>query len=125
MTSSSWFLDILAGEAGALGMLDYEGEYLGQEEKARLGPQGMTSANLGGITTVQAVAKDLLTNPIFGVPHKYSATALSSGCDYCFWALNLNTVPGRGLGARISLTQEVGQVQSELTCNLSCHYKTF
>ena len=64
MTSSSWFLDILAGETGSLGMEDYEGEYLGQEEKKLAGPQGMVSANLGGVTTVGALADILLTNPV-------------------------------------------------------------
>ena len=116
ITSSSWFLDILAGEAGALGMQDYEGEYLGQSEKIKVGPQGMTSANLGGINTVDAVESVLLTSPVFGVANKYSAAALASGCDYCFWAINFNTVPPRGPEARIALTQSVGQLQSELTC---------
>ena len=116
MTSSSWFLDILAGEAGALGMEDYEGEYLGQEEKKLSGPQGMVSANLGGIKTVEAVANILLTDQVFGVSNKYSHTALATGCDYCFWAINFNTVPPRGPEARLALTREVGNLQSELTC---------
>ena len=97
-------------------MQDYEGEYLGQSEKIKVGPQGMTSANLGGINTVDVVESVLLTSPVFGVANKYSAAALASGCDYCFWAINFNTVPPRGPEARIALTQSVGQLQSELTC---------
>ena len=116
MTSSSWFLDILAGETGFLGMEDFEREYLGQEEKKLAGPQGMVSANLGGITSVGALADILLTNPVFGLYDKYSHIALASGCDYCLWVINFNTAPPRGPDARIALTREVGNLQSDLTC---------
>ena len=36
-TESTWFLDIITGEAGALCMQDYEGEYMGESEKIRVG----------------------------------------------------------------------------------------
>ena len=115
-TSSSWFLDLFSEETDTLGMIDYEGEYLGEAEKKVLGPQGMTSANMIGVVDVLSIAKVLLSNNVFGVPNKYSSAALESGCDYCFWALNFNTIPPRDPSARIALTRDVGKLQIELTC---------
>ena len=39
LTSSSVILDKVAMEAGSLGMMDYEGEYLTQDQRESEGPQ--------------------------------------------------------------------------------------
>ena len=39
LTSSSVILDKVAMEAGSLGMIDYEGEYLTQDQRESEGPQ--------------------------------------------------------------------------------------
>ena len=52
---------------------------------------------------------------------KFSSSALNTGCNYCFWALNFRTGSLRGVGDRLALTREVGRVQMELTCMYTVH----
>ena len=58
------------------------------------------SANLGGLRSVAAVASALLHHPQLGSQHKLSTAALDTRCNYCFWALNFQTGPGRGEDSR-------------------------
>ena len=117
VVSSASLLDRVSQEAGSLGMMDYEGEYLTQGQRWRTrtplyptychltaraseGRQGLVSANLGGLRTVAAVAWPLLHHPQLGSQHKLSTAALDTRCNYCFWALNFQTGPGRGEDSR-------------------------
>ena len=68
--------------------------------RASEGRQGLVSANLGGLLTVAAVAWPLLHHPQLGSQHKLSTAALDTHCNYCFWALNFQTGPGRGEDSR-------------------------
>ena len=130
--SSHLLLDSLSQEAGALGMLDYEGEYLTPSQRQSVGAQGLVSANLGGIQSIASLSDVLLHHDIFGNNKKVGLTlqgvrtnlwsrqftnqALAAGCNYCFWAINFQTRPVRSAGDRISLTRSVGNIQTELTC---------
>ena len=68
--------------------------------RASEGRQGLVSANLGGLRSVAAVASALLHHPQLGSQHKLSTAALDTRCNYCFWALNFQTGPGRGEDSR-------------------------
>jgi len=114
--SSTTILDKVSQEAGALGMMDYEGEYLTETQRISLGPQGLVSANMGGIAGVDCISQPILEDPIFGNKNKFSTSALNVGCNYCFWALNFLTVPVRSPEDRIALTRDVGRIQMEMTC---------
>ena len=117
--SSHSVLDKVSQEAGALGMTDYEGEYLTEQQRVSEGDQGLVSANMGGVEDIDHLSPLLLENPLFGNKHKFSSEALSVGCNYCFWAVNFLTVPVRSPEQRISLTRDVGRIQMEMTCMYS------
>ena len=68
--------------------------------RASEGRQGLVSANLGGLRSVAAVASALLHHPQLGSQHKLSTAALDTRCNYCFWAINFQTGPGRGEDSR-------------------------
>ena len=76
--SSTSLLDRISQEAGALGMSDYEGEYLTEAQRQTEGAQGLVSANLGGVTSVSSLAQTLLHHPLFGNSNKVNTTARHS-----------------------------------------------
>ena len=71
--SSTSLLDKISQEAGALGMSDYEGEYLREAQRESEGPQGLVSANLGGVASVTSLASILINHPLFGNNNKVNS----------------------------------------------------
>ena len=72
MVTSSSLLDRISQEAGALGMSDYEGEYLTEAQRQWEGAQGLVSANMGGVASIASLSRVLLHHPLFGNNNKVS-----------------------------------------------------
>ena len=75
--SSTSLLDRISQQAGALGMSDYEGEYLTEAQRESEGPQGLVSANLGGVVSVASLSSILLHHPLFGNNNKVNSAVLT------------------------------------------------
>ena len=73
--SSTSLLDKISQQAGALGMSDYEGEYLTESQRQTEGSQGLVSANLGGVVSVVSLAEILLHHPVFGNNNKVNTAS--------------------------------------------------
>ena len=72
VVTSSSLLDRISQEAGALGMSDYEGEYLTEAQRQWEGAQGLVSANMGGVASIASLSRVLLHHPLFGNNNKVS-----------------------------------------------------
>ena len=88
--SSPALLDRVSQQAGALGMSDYEGEYLTASQRQSVGAQGLVSANMGGIESVASLSHDLLHHPLFGNENKVSSTSpVSPATDLISFSLQV------------------------------------